>query len=66
MFVRELENYAITLAEKASLAYSNIAKARPIEGFKWMSDVCSEASDIDRKFPGFYATFLVELNARKS
>ena len=60
-----LIEYADRLAFKASLAYSDVAKADPVNAMQWMVDCCSEASKIDRRFPYFYAEFLDRLNHHK-
>jgi hypothetical protein len=65
MFVRELEEYAVKLAERAALAFYPVAASDPGAGFRWLADVCGEASKIDRSFPGFYADFSAALDARK-
>jgi len=65
MFYPHLIQYADKLAFRASMAYSDVAKAEPRKAFQWMMDCCAEASDINRRFPYFYAEFLDRLGHHK-
>ena len=66
MFVREMEEYAVAMARKAGFAFCKMAESNPSESFKFFASVCSEASAIDRKFPGFYQAFSEAVDVEKA
>ena len=50
----------------AGLAYAKVAEADPVASFCWFNDRCTEASNIDRQCPGYYAEFVQGIDERRT